>query len=296
MSTNRKRCFVIMPFSATSERHTEDYWNSHFELFLKPLIESCNGMEALRSTPLRQDIVRQIINDLTFSNIVVADLTDSNPNVYWELGVRQSFRHGTITIAEEGSKIPFDIATKSVLFYSPNNPKKNAEFSEQFRQAIMDCLSHPDRPDSVVLETVTGRGSIYAIIHREELVRRVDGLIAENRINSIVLEGIYKNVYKDLRKHFWVRKKDVTVTRLSSCAIDLLLAEHYLEEDSKFYESMNSLLTMVHSINHFLSIWDYESSEQIEKWFLARESFFREYFKEIGQKMVTIHQKLISSV
>ena len=36
----------------------------------------------------------------TFFIIVVADITDSKPNVYWELGVRQSFKHGTIIIRE----------------------------------------------------------------------------------------------------------------------------------------------------------------------------------------------------
>lgn len=121
MSTERKRCFVIMPFSKTTKLHNEEYWNNHFEKFLKPLIDSCTGAEAFRSAPLRQDILRQIINDLVFSPIVVADLTDSNPNVYWELGVRLSFRHGTITIANEGSVIPFDIKTKGVLLY-PSDP------------------------------------------------------------------------------------------------------------------------------------------------------------------------------
>jgi len=152
-----------MPFSETTEFHTEEYWSNHFENFLKPLIDSCSGVEAFRSVPLRQDILRQILNDLVFSPIVVADLTDSNPNVYWELGVRLSFRYGTITIANEGSDIPFDIKTKGVLFY-PSDPNQRDDFSRKFKEAINDCISNPDRPDSVVLETITGRGSIYSVI------------------------------------------------------------------------------------------------------------------------------------
>lgn len=77
-----RRCFVIMPFSSTSKIHTKEYWDSHFEHFMKPLIESCDNLKAFRSQPLRQDILRQVINDLVFSPIVVADLTDNNPNVY----------------------------------------------------------------------------------------------------------------------------------------------------------------------------------------------------------------------
>jgi hypothetical protein len=45
-----------------------------------------------------------MIHKLVFCDIIVADLADGNVNVYWELGIRQSFRHGTITIIDEKSK------------------------------------------------------------------------------------------------------------------------------------------------------------------------------------------------
>jgi hypothetical protein len=284
-----------MPFSASSKRHTEDYWNRHFEFFLKPLIETGNELEAFRSTPLRQEIVRQIVSDLVFSHIVVADLTDNNPNVYWELGVRQSFRHGTITIAEGGSKIPFNIASKSVLFYNPEN-HKNEKFNEEFKQAIMDCLSHPDRPDSAVLETVTGRGSIYAIIHREELIRRVDWLVTENRLNSTLMGQILEAAYLGFQGHFWNRTTAVITTRLSYSALDLLLAEHYLEEDSEFYEHISVLLAMIHTINHYLATWTYETSKMIKKWFLENEQFLKELLRQHGQQMVAVREKLAATI
>lgn len=295
MVLNRKRCFVIMPFSASSKRHTEDYWNRHFEFFLKPLIETGHELEAFRSTPMRQEIVKQIVNDLVFSHIVVADLTENNPNVYWELGVRQSFRHGTITIAEEKSKIPFNVASKSILFYSSEN-SKNKEFNEQFKQAIMDCLSHPDRPDSAVLETVTGRGSIYAIIHREELIRRVDGLVTENRLNSTLLKQIFAAVRVGVQGHFWNRTTPVITTRLSYSALDLLLAEHSLEESSEFYEHISILLAMIHTINHYLATWTYETSKWTRKWFLENEQFLKELLRQHGQRIIAIREKLVATI
>ena len=110
-----------MPFSKTSDEHTEDYWTRHFDTFLKPLIEECPDLEAHRSEALRGDILRQIITDLIVSPVVVADLTASNSSVYWELGVPQSFKHGTITIAEEGTLLPFDLGSKGTLFYYPKD-------------------------------------------------------------------------------------------------------------------------------------------------------------------------------
>ena len=163
MSTKPKRCFVIMPISKTTVEHSEDYWRKHFETFLEPLIKECGNLEVFRSEPLRGDLVKQIIEDLCYSPIVVADLTDKNPNVFWELGVRQSFKHGTITIAEAGTKIPFDISTKATLYYYPKNHLKNEAFREKFKKAIKDCLSNPDSPDSQVLEVIPGRGVSHLV-------------------------------------------------------------------------------------------------------------------------------------
>ncbi|MFH1483175.1 MAG: hypothetical protein ABIG98_02830 [Chloroflexota bacterium] len=106
----KPQCFVIMPFSKTTDKHTEEYWNEHFQEFIKPLIQE-HPLQPHRSDPLRGDILRQIVTDLVTAPVVVADLTDLNANVLWELGVRQSFKHGTITIAEdEGVRLPFDLA------------------------------------------------------------------------------------------------------------------------------------------------------------------------------------------
>lgn len=85
-----KHCFVIMPFSQTTDEHGEEYWTAHFERFLKPTIEEV-GLEARRSEPLRGDLVSEIVKELVVCPIVIADLTDLNANVFWELGVRQSF-------------------------------------------------------------------------------------------------------------------------------------------------------------------------------------------------------------
>ena len=115
MTSYEKTCFVIMPFSKTVN-HTKEYWTAHFEKFLLPHIsKNFPELDIRRSEPVRGDIVDQIIHDLSQSRIVIADLTDINPNVLWELGVRQSFTNGTITIAEEGIDLPFDLARKGTL-------------------------------------------------------------------------------------------------------------------------------------------------------------------------------------
>ena len=293
MSSDRKRCFVIMPFSETTEFHTEEYWNNHFEKFLKPLIDSCTEVEAFRSAPLRQDILRQIINDLVFSPIVVADLTDSNPNVYWELGVRLSFRHGTITIAVEGSRIPFDIMTKGVLFY-PSDPNQRDDFSKKFKEAINDCISNPDRPDSVILETITGRGSIYSVIHHQENIQRLEGLIEEIGQNYGAIKAIYERIdWNRKRRLSFLRMSWGTITtNLGHSALDLLLAERYIEGKPKLYSRAHTMAFLTNSINENLSNW--AISKDASKWFIENEFRLKQVFELFYNDLNKIKQELQS--
>ncbi len=161
-----RKCFVIMPFSKSSRNHSQSYWTSHFENYLKPEIEQLGDISVFRSEELRGDIVKEIIIDLDESYIVIADLTDLNPNVFWELGVRQSLQYKTITIAENGTVIPFDVSTNKVHFYNRHkkDDSSNKEFYEGLRRAVQDCIDHPDKPDSLVLDILGNRAIERSII------------------------------------------------------------------------------------------------------------------------------------
>jgi len=267
-----------MPFSKTTDEHTEKYWTDHFEDFLKPTIEECPGLEARRSEPLRGDVLKQIITELVVCPLVVADMTDLNVNVFWELGVRQSFKHGTITIAQAGTKIPFDVGVESTLYYHPKDHIKNERFKKKFKKALKDCLSNPDRPDSHVLETISGRGTLYEIIRRDEALRRIKALLIENIYNSMLDETI-REVIKTNREdpENW---KYVT-HRYRSPAIELLVTDRYLDEEEAFYKIPILLLGDFSTRNSQLSVWEHDR-EQFEKWYL-REEFRKEFTKEMKE-------------
>ena len=191
MTEDKLKCFVIMPFSESSEEHDEKYWTKHFENFLKKEIENVPNLYAQRSDELRADLLKQIILNLFDSFIVVADLTDRNANVYWELGIRQSLKVKTITIAEEGTKLPFDVSTKSTLFYHPNDPKGDKEFCKKFNEALTDCIENPEKSDSIVLDALSLRDSIKDSI-RSNNQRQNESLIKSLEKQKKVFEDLLK--------------------------------------------------------------------------------------------------------
>ena len=230
-SQEKKTCFVIMPFSETTEEHTEAYWTDHFAEFLKPLIESAGPFAARRSEALRGDIVRTIISDLVTSPIVVADLTDRNPNVYWELGIRQSFRHGTITIAQEGTELPSDLGGKGTLLYSRNRSADKG-FQRLIAEALADCVARPEGPDSEVLEVVSGRGTLFELYKRDEASRRLVAVIREHKLNRHLIETAIKCVECCTED---TSRSNTPIGRALTGAVERLLVDRYLDESEEFY-------------------------------------------------------------
>jgi hypothetical protein len=283
-----------MPFSKTTDQHTQEYWTGHFEHFLKSLIEEESSLEARRSRPLRGDVLRQIIVDLVTSPVVVADLTDKNPNVFWELGVRQSFRHGTVTVAEIGTTLPFDIGVKSTLFYCPSDHIKMDEFRGLFKEAIRDCVAHPDRPDSHVLETLTGRGSLFALLHRDEVIRRLNALVSELNENE---ESI--KYAMEVAAHNQKNPKDRSfpAARLRCAATELLVTSRYLDEADSLYESLENHYDNLLLTNEELVKWQ-EHPDRTDKFLLTvlTQERFLDSIAELRRRIVAAIGTLSSSI
>lgn len=105
-----KMCFVISQIGKddSPERGWADAVLHHI---IEPAVTACGY-----STPVRADriadpgvITVQIIQMLRTADLVVADLTNRNPNVYYELGVRHTLQKPTIQIINAAEEIPFDV-------------------------------------------------------------------------------------------------------------------------------------------------------------------------------------------
>jgi len=110
MTVTPKLCFVIMPFS---EDMKDVYWKA-----IKPACDQA-GFEALRVDELEgvYNINQKIIEHIFESAAIIADLTDSRPNVFYELGVAHAIDNKTIMIIQTKDKVPFDVHSYRCLEY-----------------------------------------------------------------------------------------------------------------------------------------------------------------------------------
>ncbi len=115
-SEQKAKCALIMPISATSS-HDETHWKNVLKL-LHRAIESAgfdpvNVWESSTGDRISERIIGNIFN----LDIAVADISDLNPNVMFELGLRLSSKKPTIVVCESGGIVPFDIRDFEILFY-----------------------------------------------------------------------------------------------------------------------------------------------------------------------------------
>jgi len=62
-------------------------------------------------------IIADVIREIASSQLIIADITPNNPNVYFEVGYALAMKKPTILLARKGISLPFDVAGFRVLFY-----------------------------------------------------------------------------------------------------------------------------------------------------------------------------------
>jgi hypothetical protein len=97
----KTRCFVIMPFSDTihsgPKTTSASQWTHIYNKWIKRAVESfpSESLSCSRSLAVPGNFVRGIISDLSEADLVIADLTGTKANVFYELGIRHALRTGT---------------------------------------------------------------------------------------------------------------------------------------------------------------------------------------------------------
>jgi len=104
------------------------------------------GNASLRADEMKGsgDIPVQLTEKLVSSEMMIADLSMQNGNVYFELGIRQSMsHHPALLIAVEGTVLPFNIRNQRVLFYRATNDQECAVAASQLATWITEARTSP---------------------------------------------------------------------------------------------------------------------------------------------------------
>ena len=155
----QKEIFVIMPFGNNKEypqgKNESEYV---YEKIILPGIKKAFNDNESEYKIFRQvdqnspgSITSEIVKNLARADIVIADLTGRNPNVFLELGIRFSLRtKTTILMAQTDTIPPFDVGDYRVIFYST---VKQELAHDALSNAITGAKKRKRRSDSLVFDT-----------------------------------------------------------------------------------------------------------------------------------------------
>lgn len=113
-----KKCFFVTPIG---ESDSADRLNSDKVLknILEPVLSSDFEIIRIDKLNLPDNIDQTIINHLASSELVIIDMTNHNPNVFYEFGYRHALKLPLIPIINKNSgSIPFDVSTLRTIFYT----------------------------------------------------------------------------------------------------------------------------------------------------------------------------------
>jgi len=147
---HRKTCFVIAPIGEdeTEMRRRSDQVLAHI---IKPAASEC-GYDAIRADEISEPgiITAQVIQHLIDDDLVIADLTDKNPNVFYELAVRHAIRRPVIQMIRSGETIPFDVAPTRTIHVDHRDLDSVAECKGELVKQIRSLELDPTKIDSPI--------------------------------------------------------------------------------------------------------------------------------------------------
>ncbi len=131
-----KNAFVLMPFA-------EELSDVYEHLIKDSLIDV--GYDVTRADDIRSqnNILCDIVQGIANSDLIVSDLTGSNPNVYYELGIAHALNKKVILITQNIDELPFDLRSYRVIGYSTHFSRMNdarSELKELASQALDENL------------------------------------------------------------------------------------------------------------------------------------------------------------
>lgn len=97
----------------------EDVFEGIWKVVIKPTVEEA-GDVCLRADDIFAPgtIIDDVINAIRDADYVISEVTNPNPNVYYELGFAHALEKPVVLLTSDISKLPFDLRHRRVIKYS----------------------------------------------------------------------------------------------------------------------------------------------------------------------------------
>ena len=120
--------FVLMPFH-------EDFDNVYWFGIQGAVNDAGMYCKRVDDIYFVGNVLEKINEQIRDADLIVADMTGGNPNVFYEVGIAHTLKKLTILLVQNVDDIPFDMRMHNHLVY---NPKKIKELKESLTKLLKE--------------------------------------------------------------------------------------------------------------------------------------------------------------
>lgn len=130
-----KSCFVLMPFN--NQNNLQEIYQDSVKKVIESLGFSCKRADDIYET---KPIIETIWEQINKSKFVIADLTNKNANVFYELGIAHTVGKEVILLSQNIDDVPFDLRHLKIILYE-TTPRGVANLEKQLESMVHSVIS-----------------------------------------------------------------------------------------------------------------------------------------------------------
>jgi hypothetical protein len=133
----KKFCFILMPF-------TDDFDDTYSLGIKQSCLDAGAYCERVDEQIFKESILERIYNQISKADIIIADMTGRNPNVFYEVGYAHALGKPTILLTNNSDDIPFDLKHYPHIVY--NN--KITKLKEELTKKLLWFIENTNKQES----------------------------------------------------------------------------------------------------------------------------------------------------
>jgi len=243
-----KVCFIISTIGSENspERASAD---EKLEFLIKPVLKD-KSYTAIRADEedIPGSISRKIVERIINSEMVIADISDENPNVFYELAIRNAISKPVIILKAPEQKPPFDIQDTRAISVDMTKPGVWKAAQEQLKNQIIAAEKDPEQASKSIISDFTFQVTTEVKDDTEaKTLRSVKDLQEQMRRVSSKIGKIEQPLFEEFSQqpHFKSvkqRKPNRLVVRCNKCSniiipkIEISPLTHLTTEDYSLEE------------------------------------------------------------
>jgi hypothetical protein len=226
---DKEKCFVIMPISDQGD-YPKGHFTKVYEQIIKPAVENAGYIPyRVDENKISDTIINKIFDAIQECPMAICDLSNRNPNVLYELGLRQAYDKPVVLIQDNITENIFDVSGISTIYYQSDRLYENVlEAREKIKDAIISTKEGRINTLVRIVKASAPDLSGIDISPEDKLSAKLDLIYDELKKNKNENTG-KQSIYKDKKD-----EEGFTYSfMVNADKVDEALKKYYLERNMR---------------------------------------------------------------